>query len=86
MTGREQQVALMWIESDLVDLTGVLMQSRQLNARPIQIVQNDLAVGGGSCNVGAKLAMRPFYVVDFKANALSSRGGIVLCVVDYSCT
>jgi hypothetical protein len=50
-------MALMRIKGDLMDLASVLVQSSQLNARPVQVVQNDLAIGGGSCNMRAELAM-----------------------------
>jgi hypothetical protein len=61
----------MWIESKLVDLTCMLMQSDKLYAGTIQVVQNDFAVGNSSGNMRAELAMRPLDVLDAQAFTLS---------------
>jgi hypothetical protein len=75
---RQQQVALMRVESKLVYLTRMFMQSGKLYAGMVQVVQYDFAIGSGSCNMRAELAMRPLYVVDAQAFALSDMGvGIV---------
>jgi hypothetical protein len=68
----------MRVECKFVYLTRMLMQSGKLYAGTVQVVQYDFAIRGGSCNMRAELAMRPFYVADAQAFALSGIGvGIV---------
>lgn len=83
----QQQVALVRVEGQLVDLAVVLVQLGQLDAGAIEIVQHDLAVGGGGGNVGAVVAMRPLDVVDLERIAVPGwRGGraglVVRSIVD----
>ena len=61
----------MGVEGKLVDLAVVLVQSSEFDTRPVQVIQDDLAIRCGSGNVRAELAMRPLYVVDPKAFTLS---------------
>lgn len=89
MAGREQQVALMRVEGQSMDLTCMLVQSDELHAGTIQVVQDDFAVGNSSGNMRAELAMRPFYVLDAEALALAcmrisivEHGGTQIGVVD----
>jgi hypothetical protein len=78
VTGREEQVALVGVEGQLMDLAGVLVQADEFDTGAIQIVEDDLAVGDSSGNVGAELAMRPLDVLDAESLTLASmRVGIV---------
>jgi len=71
-------MALMRVESQLVYLTRMLVQSGELDACAVQVVQYDFAIGSGSCDMRAELAMGPFYVVYAQALALAGvRVGIV---------
>lgn len=70
MAGRQEQVALMGIESELVYLAGVLMQPSEFYTGAIDVVQNNLAISGGGGNVRAKLTMGPLDVVDAETFSL----------------
>lgn len=61
----------MRIESQFVNLTCVLVQSDELHAGTIQVIQDDFAVCDSSCNMRAELAMRPLHVLDAQTLALS---------------
>jgi len=75
----EQQMALMRVEGELVYLTRVLVQSGELYAGAVEVVQDDFAVCSSSRYMRAELAMRPFYVVDAQALALP---GLGVCIVE----
>ena len=78
MAGRQQQMALMGVEGQLVYLTRMLVQPGELDACAVQVVQNDFAICSGSCDVGAELPMGPLYIVYAQALALSGmRVGII---------
>jgi hypothetical protein len=58
----------------------VFMQPGQLYSRPAQIVDYHLAVGGGSCNVRAVIAMRPLHVMDVQC--IPRSGSIMTVMVE----
>jgi hypothetical protein len=90
MACREQQVALVRIESELVHLAVVLVQAGQLNAGAIEVIEDDLAIGLSCRDVGVEVAVRPLDVVDAKTLALAGRRGSgdcrVLGIVENSST
>ena len=83
LTGREEQVALVRIKCKLVHLAVVLVQAGELNARAVQVVENDLAVGCSSGDMRAELAVRPLHVMDAQALALAGMG---ICIVEHGST
>jgi len=52
------------IEGQLVDLAGVLVQASQLDARAVEIIENDLAISSGRRDMRAEVAVRQLYVLD----------------------
>ena len=59
------------------------MQSCQLNASAIEVVQYDLSIGGSSGYMRAELAMGPLHIMDGEALTLPGMGGMALCSIDY---
>jgi hypothetical protein len=57
MAGRQQQIALMRVEGELVHLASMLVEPGQLDASAVEVIDDDLAVGGGSGDVRAEGAM-----------------------------
>jgi len=74
VAGGQQQVALVGVEGQLVDLAGVLVQARELDTGAVQVVEDDLAVGGGGGDVGGEVAVGPLDVMDAQAVALAGVG------------
>lgn len=52
-------MTLKWIDRKTVDLTVVLMEASNLDARTIEVVDNYLTIRSSSRNVSAELTMRP---------------------------
>lgn len=84
MAGGQQQVTLVRIEGEFVYLAGVLVQTGQLDACAIEVVQDDLAIGSGGGNVGVEVAMGPLDVLDGESRALPGMG--MVGIVDYGST
>jgi hypothetical protein len=63
----------MWTKGNLVDLSGVFVQSRDLDTQTIQIINDDLTVGSGTCDIITVCTIRPLDVVYFQIVSMSCR-------------
>lgn len=60
----------MGVEGQLVHLACMFVQSGGFDAGLVEVVQDDLAIGGSSCYMRAELAMRPLDIMDAQALSL----------------
>jgi hypothetical protein len=71
MACRQQQMALVRIKGQFVDLTRVLVQPSQLDTRPVEVIQDDFAIGSSSRDMRVEVAMRPLDVLDSESVTLA---------------